>query len=253
MDQVRIVSAAQTELRHEPKQWAWAIANRPMIGAYLAKLRGQRPALFNGTLYLLHDWSLENGIFRGSAFETDFASFVTWRDQGYPDKSVFHCFGIGALRASDGPALLGLKASHKARAGAIDFANGTPEPRDLREDGVVEVTPGILRKLKTQTGLEPEDVNIVPGWQVAELGQRIGLIRSIIAPDNCAALVSRARAFIGMQRPPELVDMAPVYGVADLKPAIPPITYAYLSHVLLGRRKAIRPPVFGRAERVLAG
>jgi 8-oxo-dGTP pyrophosphatase MutT (NUDIX family) len=180
-------------------------------------------------------------------FETDFASFLAWRDQEYPDTSVFHCFGLGALRASDGPVLLGLKAQQKARAGAIDFPAGTPEPRDLREDGAVEVTPSILRKLKEQTGLDADDVRVVPGWHVAVAGQRIALIRSIIAPDDCAALVARVRSHMGMQRPPELADVVTVRGIADLQPAMPAIARAYLSDVLLGRRRLIRPPVFGRA------
>jgi hypothetical protein len=247
MDKVHIVAVAQIELRREPKPWAWAIANRPAIGAYLAQLRTRRPTLFNGTLYLLHEWSLENGIFRGALFETDFASFLTWRDQGYPDASVFHCFGLCALRASDGPYLLGLKAEQKARAGAIDFPAGTPEPRDLREDGVVEVTPSILRKLKEHTGLEPEDVRVVPGWHLAAVGQRIGLVRSMIAPERCAALVARVRSHMEIQRPPELADVVTVQGVADLQPAIPAIARAYLSDIVLGRRRIVRAPVFGRA------
>jgi hypothetical protein len=249
MENVSIIAVPQIELRREPMSWAWADANRPSIGAYLAKLRMKRPGLFNGRLYLLHEWSLDNGLFRGAMFETDFASFLAWRDQGYPDAGVFHCFGVGALRAGDGPVLLGLKARHKTRAGAIDFPTGTPEPRDLRSDGVVEAMPSILRKLKEQTGLESEDVRIVPGWHVATVGQSIGLVRSLIALDYAAALVKRVRAHLGMQRPPELADVMTVHGVADLQPAIPLIARAYLSDVLLGRRRTIRPPVFGRAER----
>jgi hypothetical protein len=247
MDRVPIAAVAQIELRLEPKPWAWAQANRPAIGAYLAKLRTKRPALFNGALYLLHEWSLDNGLFRGALFETNFASFLTWRDQGYPDESVFYCFGLAALRASDGPVLLGLKAQHKTRAGAIDFPTGTPEPRDLRDDGVVEMTPSILRKLKEQTGLEPEDVRLIPGWHVATVGQRIGLVRSMMAPQTCAALVARVRSHMEMQRPPELADVVTVRGVADLQPAIPAIARAYLADVLLGRRAVIRAPAFGRA------
>ncbi|HEV2000912.1 MAG TPA: NUDIX hydrolase [Xanthobacteraceae bacterium] len=251
MDKVRIVPVAQIDLRRVPKPWTWAHANRPAIGAYLAKLRGRRPALFNGTLFLLHEWSLENGIFRGALFESDFASFLAWRDQGYPDPSAFHCFGLGALRASDGPVVLGLKARHKARAGAIDFLAGTPEPRDLRDDGEVEMTPSIMRKLNEQTGLEPEDVQIVPGWHVATAGQRIGLVRSMISPERCSALVARVRSHMEMQRPLELADVVAVHGIADLQLAIPAIARAYLNDVVLGRRKSIRAPVFGRAERSL--
>lgn len=249
MDKVHIVPVAQIELRREPKPWLWANANRPAIGAYLAKLRTRRPALFNGKLYLLHEWSLENGLFRGSAFETDFASFLAWRDEGFPDPGVFHCFGLAALRASDGPCILGLKAEQKARAGAIDFPAGTPEPQDTRDDGVVEVTPSILRKLKGQTGLEPEDVRMNPGWHVATVGQRIGLVRSMIAVKNCAALVAQVRRNMELQRPPELADVVTVRGVADLRPSIPAIARAYLSDVVLGRRRSVRAPVFGRAER----
>jgi hypothetical protein len=247
MDNVRIVPVARVELWRDPKPWPWAQANRPVIGAYLAKLRSTRPTLFNGTLYLLHEWGIDSATFGGALFETDFASFLAWRDQGCPDTSVFHCFGMAALRAEDGTYLLGLKAEQKARAGKIDFPAGTPEPRDLREDGAVEVTPSILRKLKEQTGLAPEDMRLVPGWHVAISGQRIALIKSMMAPERAPELVARVRGHIEMQRPPELADLVTVHGVADLQPAIPAIARAYLSDVALGRRKTVRAPVFGRA------
>ncbi len=49
--------------------------------------------------------------FSADYFETDFASFLAWRDWGFPDNSVFNGFGMGALRGSDGAFVLGEMAA----------------------------------------------------------------------------------------------------------------------------------------------
>ena len=55
--------------------------------------------------------------FPASYFETDFASFLAWRDWGFPDAGVFNGFGVGALRAADGAFVLGEMAHHTSNAG----------------------------------------------------------------------------------------------------------------------------------------
>ena len=70
--------------------------------------------------------------FSASYFETDFASFLAWRDWGFPDRSVFNGFGMGALRCSDGAFVLGEMGRHTSNAGRIYFPSGTPDPDDIR-------------------------------------------------------------------------------------------------------------------------
>ncbi len=61
-------------------------------------------------MILLKDYRIEKGVLSGSGFETDFASFVAWRDWNFPDRDVFNVFAMAAVRAADGGYLLGQMA-----------------------------------------------------------------------------------------------------------------------------------------------
>ncbi len=247
MKDIRIVPVRRVELWREPRTWPWAEANRTAIGANLAKVRTNQPALFNGLVYLLHEWSIDDGIFRGSVFETDVASFLAWRDGGFPDENTTHCFGVGALCSSDGTYFLGQQAKPKPETCSINFTEAMPEPCDLRGEHLVEMPPCILRKLKEQTGLAPDDVRLFPGWHAAITPHSVALIKLVVVPHGAPVVHARVRSFIDMQRPPELAGLVDVRESVDLLPAMPLIARAYLSDVALGRRKTVRPPVFGRA------
>ena len=91
---------------------------------------------------------------RASYFETDFASFLAWRDWGFPDRDVFNGFGMGALRCSDGAFLLGEMADHTANAGRIYFPAGTPDLDDVKL-GAVDIAGSIAREIEEETGLTP--------------------------------------------------------------------------------------------------
>src|SRR6266702_2532343 len=86
------------------KPWAWpfAQARRAEIDAHFAEKQREKPALWNGRVLLGRNPVLSGERFSASYFETDFASFLAWRDWGFPDKGVFNGFGMGALLASDG-------------------------------------------------------------------------------------------------------------------------------------------------------
>ncbi len=92
--------------------------------------------------------------FSADYFETDFASFLAWRDFGYPTASVFNGFGMGALLYSDGASCSARWASHTSNAGRIYFPSGTPDLDDIR-DGTVDISGSVARELQEETGLRP--------------------------------------------------------------------------------------------------
>lgn len=159
---LRVVAIERLELRFEPQPWKWAEANRAFIERHFAKAREQRPALWNGRVLLLHRFAIEAEVFRGAYLETDFASFLAWRDAGFPDPSLKNCFSAGALRAADGAFVLGRMASHTANAGKVYFPAGTPDPGDVGADGAVDLMGSVLRELKEETGLSASEVSPAP-------------------------------------------------------------------------------------------
>ena len=128
---VCVVPLRRIELAFAQRAWPFAEAHRAAVEAHFAAARRAKPKLWNGRTLLLHQHAIERGVFRGVCLETDFASFLAWRDWDFPDASVRNCFGMAALRSSDGAFLLGVMGPHTANAGKCYFPSGSLDPSEL--------------------------------------------------------------------------------------------------------------------------
>jgi 8-oxo-dGTP pyrophosphatase MutT (NUDIX family) len=207
--------------------WRFAEERRAEIDAHFAALKRQTPQLWNGRVLLLRRGEIADGTLRGAYLETDFASFIAWRDWGFPDKSMRNCFPMAALHAADGAFLLGVMAAHTANAGHVYFPAGTPDPSDIVGDAV-DLAGGVMRELTEETGLGPSDVAAESGWYAVPLDQRIALMKVLEAPEDAAALRRRILAFLAAQTQPELADIRIVRDEGDLDPMMPPYVAAFL-------------------------
>jgi 8-oxo-dGTP pyrophosphatase MutT (NUDIX family) len=176
----------------------------------------------------MHRGDLSDGVLTGTYLETDFASFIAWRDWGFPDKTVRNCFAMAALRSSDGAFLLGVMGNHTATAGQVYFAAGTPDQNDLVGE-TVDLERGVMRELTEETGLGLADVAPQEGWHLTPLGQRLALMKIVQASQDAETLRKRILAFIASEREPELAGVHVVRGVADLHPKMPPYVAAFLA------------------------
>ncbi len=149
-----IVPIKRLELAVAPRPWPFAQQRHGEIAQYFDKLRATKPAVWNGRILLLHQHAIAGDVFRGAYFETDYASFIAWRDWGFPDPTVRNCFSLGALRGVDGGFLLGVMSSHTLNAGKIYFPGGTPDPADIAE-GMVDLAGSIRREVAEETGSIP--------------------------------------------------------------------------------------------------
>jgi hypothetical protein len=131
-----IIPLTHLDLRFEPAPWPFADERRAEIDAHFAKLRAEKPQMWNGRVLLLRRGEIAEGVLSGAYSEVDFASFIAWRDWDFPDRSVRNCFPMAALRSSDGAFLLGVMGAHTATAGQIYFPAGTPDRQDLAGDTV---------------------------------------------------------------------------------------------------------------------
>jgi 8-oxo-dGTP pyrophosphatase MutT (NUDIX family) len=232
MSDIRVVPVDRLDLRLEPQPWAWAEKNRAAAEAHFDRLRMAQPALWNGRVLLLHRYQVERGIFRGGYFETDFASFLHWRDTGFPDRSVHNCFAMGALRAADGAFLLGRMAKHTANAGKIYFPSGTPDPDDVLADSSVDLAGSVRRELLEETGMISSEVMVGPQWTAVIAGARIALMCPLSAREDAETLRARIRVYLAGAVQPELADLVIVRSRADCSPAMPDFVRAYLETIL---------------------
>src|ERR1700691_6489759 len=162
---LEIVPVERVEIKVAPWQWDFAVQRRVEIDAHFAARKERQPALWNGRVLLLRDYRIENGLLSGSSFETDFASFVAWRDWDFPDRDVFNVFAMAAVRGADGGYLLGEMADHTASAGFLYFPCGTPDPEDVA-DGLVGLGGSAARELLEETGINVATLSARPGWSL---------------------------------------------------------------------------------------
>ena len=144
------------DLAVEPFAWPFAVEKRAEISAHFADMQREKPKLWNGRILLGREPVFEGEHFSASYFETDFASFLAWRDWGFPDKAVFNGFGMGALLSSDGAFALGVMGEHTANAGRIYFPSGTPDLDDVRGDAL-DIAGSVAREVEEETGLTAAD------------------------------------------------------------------------------------------------
>jgi 8-oxo-dGTP pyrophosphatase MutT (NUDIX family) len=230
MSAFTIVPIARLDLRFAPKPWRFAVERRADIEAHFAALRRDKPAIWNGRVLLLSEYRISGDTFSGSYLETDFASFISWRDWRWPDATMHNCFALAALRAADGAFLVGVMGAHTANAGMIYFPGGTPDPHDI-VGGNVDLGSSVMRELAEETGLTADDVDIERGWQTVLAGRRIAMMKVMRARLPAAELRDRVRAYLGRQAEPELADMRIVRGPADLDPLMPEFLTAFLRHM----------------------
>jgi 8-oxo-dGTP pyrophosphatase MutT (NUDIX family) len=226
-----ILSLTDVDLRFEPRPWRFAEERRDEIAAHFAKLRTDKPELWNGRLLLMSSWTVEGSVFRGAYFETDFASLLAWRDFGFPDTATFNCFGMAALRSADGAYLLGEMAPTTANAGRIYFPAGTPDLDDIR-DGKVDLAGNVMRELAEETGLTAADVDVSDEWVCLFHGQRIAMMRAMQAREDAAVLRERMREHAARDPHQELSDIHIVRSLSDVDEArMPPWIGAYFRHI----------------------
>jgi 8-oxo-dGTP pyrophosphatase MutT (NUDIX family) len=209
--------------------WAWpfAQARRAEIDAYFADRQRERPTMWNGRVLLARNPVFAGDRFSSSYFETDFASFLAWRDWGFPDSTVFNGFGMGALRCADGAFVLGEMGQHTSTAGRIYFPSGTPDLDDIK-DGTVDMSGSIARELEEETGLVPGDYRSDADWHCVSTGRAIAMIRILHVDMSGDALRGRIEGNLALQRLPELSAIHLVRGTRDLNSAMPRFVTAFI-------------------------
>ena len=218
---------AALDLAFQPRRWPFAEQRRAEIDAHFAIKQREKPHLWNGRILLARDPDFAADRFSARYFEADFASFLAWRDWGFPDKSVFNGFGMGALRCSDGAFVLGEMGQHTANAGRIYFPSGTPDLDDIR-DGAVDISGSVAREVEEETGLAPADYRAVPHWDCVVAGAAVAMIRMLNVDVSGDALRARIEANLARQSQPELSAIHLVRKTSDLTASMPRFVTTFL-------------------------
>jgi 8-oxo-dGTP pyrophosphatase MutT (NUDIX family) len=229
---IQIIGFDRIEIAVEPWPWEFAIAHRDEIDRHFAGRRRERPALWNGRVLLLNRCTVDHGVLHGSSFETDYASFLAWRDWEFPDRGVFNIFAAAALRGADGAYIVGEMAPHTASAGQLCFPCGTPDLDDISADGALDLAGSVGRELSEETGLDIGTLMAEPGWSLVCDRRYLAAMKCLTAHQSAEELRSRIMRHLSGEAHPEFSDIRVVRGPKDFDSAMPPFVVAYLEKVL---------------------
>ncbi len=226
--EIQIVELDRAEIAVESWRWPFAHERRDEIDRHFAVRRRERPALWNGRVLLLNHYAIDQRVLRGLSFETDYASFLAWRDWGCCDGGVFNIFSAAALRSADGAYLVGRMAPSTSIAGQWLFPCGTPEPKDIDAAGMLDLGGSAGRELVEETGLDIGTFKVAPGWTLVRDGGFIALMKSLVASENAETLQARIVAHLANEAQPEFSDIRFLRGPGDFEEATPRFLTAYL-------------------------
>jgi hypothetical protein len=217
----------QLDLKLQSWSWPFAEARRADIAAHFVIKQREKPKLWNGRILLARNPAFIADCFSADYFEADFASFLAWRDWGFPDRSVFNGFGMGALRCSDGAFVLGEMGQHTSNAGRIYFPSGTPDLDDISE-GVVDMSGSVAREAEEETGLTPADYRAGAHWDCVVSGSAIAMIRILDVDGSGEAMQARIETNLARQQQPELCAIHLVRATSDFTAAMPRFVTAFI-------------------------
>ena len=183
--------------------------------------------MWNGRVLLGRHPVFAGGRLTAGYFETDFASFLAWRDWGFPDHDVFNGFGMGALRCTDGAFVLGEMGQHTSNAGRIYFPSGTPDLDDVR-DGAVDISGSVAREVAEETGLTAADYSADAHWDCVVSGAAVAMIRILNVDTSGETLRARIESNLARQHQPELSAIHLVRATSDLTAAMPRFVTAFI-------------------------
>jgi 8-oxo-dGTP pyrophosphatase MutT (NUDIX family) len=208
-------------LRLRDGAWPFTISHVAMIADNWLRRTSSNATLWNGDFLIALDVDLAEGTLTAEFVRADYASFLAWRDNDFPDKSAFNIFGMGVIVSVDNVLVFGEMNTHTAAAGMIYPPGGSLEPRDVTVDGQVDVDGSIRFELLEETGLDVSSYRRGKRFAIVE-GQRIALVQSYYSGLTIDKIDAAFRRFARGQDLPELVRLVPVRSLDDVTLRFPP-------------------------------
>ena len=213
--------------------WDFASAHAREIDVYWTKRTAEQRGLFNGSVVMLKHWAVEERRFSGECFETDFKSFLYWREHGAPDPHVYDFFGVGPIHSAEGWLLLGRAGPAMSNAGAVYPPSGSIDLSEA-ERGAVDVDASIIREILEETGLELTRSQLGQPFLITAPPQ-IAIIRPISLHLSAARLVRHIAAHLERKQAAEICELILVRCLEDIdRNRMPPFVQQYITAVFAG-------------------
>lgn len=221
------------DLRLDDRAWGFAEEQRLKIARHWRALIAEKPFLWNGDVLICTAHRIEDGRLSARFCRTDYASFVAWRDWGWPDREACNCFGVPAVVSSDGILLMGTMGPHTLNHGMAYPPSGSLEGRDIGPERRIDIEGSMAKELREETGL---DLGLAtPGRMIAVSdGRRLAVARRFDMPMVFGDMenVFRAHAAAGGEQ-----ELSDVFGIRSADHAggnVPAYARTIIGALLLG-------------------
>ena len=220
-----IVPVSTIEVRLDPGQHPFEIANAEAIEANWQREISANSALFDGTIVLLAELAYGDARLTGRCHAVRYATLLHWR-RNRP-QGAEHAFAHAALVSSDGALVAIRMAAHTANPGRIYFAAGSFEPFDFR-DGLVDVEVNMAREVGEETGL---DISATPHDPHYHLFSRDGatvIFRRCYLDETADQIAKRIAEFVLSEAQSEIDGAVVIRGRDDLPDGVMPYMKAII-------------------------
>lgn len=217
---MRVESIVALDLKLGGGAWQFAEDERHRIAEHWREVAGRNPRLWNGEVLICTSAEIDRRVLTARFAVTDYASFVAWRDWGWPDRSVVNCFGAPAIMSSDAALVFGVMGAGTLNQGLLYPPSGSLEPRDVRGDGTVDVVGSIALELQEETGLDlmaAERGGLIAIFE----GARLAVVHELRFFLSFGEIEARFQAHVAGQANPELARLEAIRSVSRIDSTMP--------------------------------
>lgn len=219
----RVDRIARCVLEADDAPWPYAERHAAGVDAFWSQRPAAQSGLFNGTIYMLTTQSLAADVFSGLLKPIEFKAFYYWRAQGFPEAGIRDAFGSALIRSAEGHVLLGRQRAGNLNAGLSYLPGGFIDPRDVDPSRRVDLAASVMREASEETGLDADDLVMVPGVLLTRYRHQISMGVEFRSPLGSEALAAKVRAFLARDAEAELDGIDIVRSDADIAGlALPP-------------------------------
>ncbi|MGI9478903.1 MAG: NUDIX hydrolase [Hyphomicrobiaceae bacterium] len=196
--------------------WRFASAHATAIAENWATAVSRNPSLFNGDVFVIEQWSIDEDVLIGRSVSAKFAAYLYWRDAGAAAAPYSEAFATAVVRSRDGGVLLAQSVDGTLNAGLFGAPGGLLDARDAGAGGALDLAGAAARELEEETGLTARELVRRPGFLLAHVPPYLAVTSVFQSNQTGAELVERVDRFLAAQERPELRAPRVVYQASEL-------------------------------------
>ncbi len=213
--------------------WSFAAHHRTEIDAFWQEETTKNPSYFNGTVFMMLQGAIAQGVFQGDLIPVEFKAFCYWRAKVQDDQSARDCFGSAVVITSDGALMLARQSAGNINAGLTYLPGGFIDQRDVSHDCQIGIRESVLRELAEETGLVQETFKVRSNYLITQIGRQVSIGVVIDVKLTSDELNEQIRAFLASEEQPELEEIVFIEQPQDLALYdVPAYTQCIVRHLL---------------------